>query len=277
MGNTPIIVPLWPDGAPGSEDWTQQEEEAAIHEGIKVVRNVAQPSLTVYLPDPEVATGTAAVVCPGGAFHMLSIDMEGHDVAAWLAGKGIAAAVLKYRLIYTGDDFPEVVGRHLEDPDEMIRLFDPLKPMLLADGQQAIRLLRSRASEWHINPDRIGMIGFSAGGTVTVNVALEHDAESRPDFAGAIYSAWTNDVPVPRDAPPLFILCAADDEMASPISLQLFSAWRAAGHPAELHIYAQGGHGFGMRTLGNPSDRWIERFHEWLGAQNLLLTHRTRR
>jgi acetyl esterase/lipase len=264
------VIPLWPGGAPGSEDWTQREQVSYMPSGLKVVRDVAQPALTAYLPDPAAANGTAVIVCPGGAFHFLSIDMEGTDVARWLNARGVAAFVLKYRLLYTGDDFPEVVGRRLGDQPTMDRLMDDLRPLIHADGLQAVRVVRQRASEWGVAPDRIGMIGFSAGSSVTVSVALEHDAESRPDFAGAIYSAGFKDVPLPADAPPLFVLCAGDDAMAAPISVRLYSDWRAAGHSAELHIYSTGGHGFGMQVKGLPSDTWIERFGDWLGVLGLL-------
>ena len=266
----PTVIALWPGGAPGSEDWTHQEEETVVRDDLRVVRNVVQPSLTVYLPDPAVATGTAVIICPGGAYHLLAIDMEGTDVARWLNKRGIAAGVLKYRLVRTGDDFPEIVQKHLDDQETMGRLMEPMWPLLTADGQQAVRVVRSHAAEWGIAPDRIGMIGFSAGSSVTINVALEHDSESRPSFAAAIYSAGTNDIPVPDDAPPLFILCADDDDMASPISIRLYSDWRASGHPAELHIYAQGGHGFGMTPQDLPTDSWIERLHEWLCAQGMI-------
>ncbi len=261
-----MIIPLWPDGAPGSEGWTQQEEESLIPPALKVVRNVTQPTLTAYLPDPALATGTAVIVCPGGASHFLSIDMEGIDVARWLSSRGIAAFVLKYRLVRTGDDFPAEVWEALADRDVMAERMASLRPLILADGQQAVHIVRARANRWGIAPGRIGMLGFSAGGTVTANVALQHDDGSRPDFAAVIYGAGHRDAPVPADAPPLFVLCAADDQMAAPLSVRLYEEWRAAGHPAELHIYAQGGHGFGMRKQGLPSDTWIERFADWLTA-----------
>lgn len=262
----PTIIALWPDGAPGSEGWTQQEEETLIPPSLKVVRNVAQPTLTAYLPDPALETGTAVIVCPGGGYHFLSIDMEGTDVARWLNARGIAAFVLKYRLIRTGDDFPAEVWEALGDRAVMAERMASLRPLILADGQQTVRLVRERAPEWGLAPDRIGMLGFSAGGTVTSSVAFEHDAGSRPDFAAVIYGAGRTDVPVPDDAPPLFVLCAADDQMAAPLSVRLYEDWQTAGHPAELHIYAQGGHGFGMREQGLPSDTWIERFADWLAA-----------
>lgn len=267
----PTAIPLWPHGAPGSEDWTQQEQETVIPPGLKVVRNVTQPTLTAYLPGPSAANGTATIVCPGGGFHFLSIDMEGTDVARWLNARGVAAFVLKYRLIRTGDDFPAGVWENLSNPVKMAKRMKPLRPLLTADGQQAIRLVREHASEWGIAADRIGIVGFSAGGAVTVNVALEHDAGSRPDYAAAIYAGAREDVPIPADAPPLFVLCAGDDQMVTPShSVRLYADWTAAGHPAELHIYSRGGHGFGMRKQGLPSDTWIERFGDWLQVQGLL-------
>ncbi len=269
---TPHVIPLWPDGAPGSEDWTWQEQETVIPPSLKVVRNVTRPTLTAYLPDSVNENRTAVVVCPGGAFHFLSIDMEGHDVARWLCARGVAAFVLKYRLIRTGDNFPAEVWERLSNREQMdgLVLMRTLTPLITADGQQAIRVVRGRAAEWGIAPNRVGIMGFSAGGSVTVNTALQHDKASRPDFAAPIYSGGWAPAPVPTDAPPLFLLCAGDDEMAVTYSLRLYADWKAAGHPVELHIYAKGGHGFGMNKQGLPSDSWIERVAEWLQAQGFL-------
>ena len=147
-----------------------------------------------------------------------------------------------------------------------------LTPLVLADGQQAVRVVRRRAADWGLSPQRIGMMGFSAGGRVTESVALQHDADTRPDFAAVIYGAGKGGPPVPADAPPLFVLCADDDLMASPRSVRLYSDWKAAGHPVELHIYSKGGHGFGMTKQGLPTDSWIERFGDWLQTQGLLET-----
>lgn len=265
-------IPLWTDGAPGSEGWTQPEEETFVRgrepgDEIRVARNVTQPTLTMYPADPKAANGTALIVCPGGAYHFLAIDLEGCSVARWLNKKGITAFVLRYRLIQTGDDFPEVVSARIEDGEAMERVMGPLWPLILADGQQAVRQVRKRAAEWNVSPNKIGMIGFSAGGSVTVNVLLEHDDSSRPDFAAAIYSAGFSRAAVPEDAPPLFILCADDDDMASPLSIELYSGWRAAKRPVELHIFSRGGHGFGLKKQELPSDAWIERFYEWLGTE----------
>ena len=264
----PKAIPLWPDGAPGSEDWTQQEQETVLPppESIKVVHNVTEPTLTAFLPNPSVASGTAIIVCPGGAFHMLAIDHEGLDVAHWLSARGVAAFVLKYRLVPTAmreEDFVKQI-QSLPEPNKLKELTRQIEPLAIADGQQAMKVVRQHASQWGIAPDRIGMMGFSAGGRVTVGVALEHDAQSRPHFAAAIYGALWEEIIVPADAPALFIALANDDEIAVEPSVALYRAWRAAGQPVELHIYAQGGHGFGMRKQGLPADHWIDRFGEWL-------------
>ena len=266
----PLVIPLWSDGEIDTTGWDQPEGIAYTEHGLKVIRNVSRPTLTVYLPDPATATGTGVVVAPGGAYHFLAYEHEGIDVARWLNERGIAAFMLKYRLVQTGGDFPQCVGENLDDPQKRAATIEPLFPMITDDGCQAVRLVRSRAAEWGLNPARIGMMGFSAGGFVTLSTALHYDAASRPDFAAPIYSAPPREAPVPADAPPLFLLCAADDDMASAVSTQYYAAWRAAGRPVELHIYAQGGHGFGMRTEGLPSDTWIERFVEWLKAQKML-------
>lgn len=148
--------------------------------------------------------------------------------------------------------------------ERIIELFERITPLAIADGLQAMRVVRGRAAEWGLNPGRIGIMGFSAGGVVTTGVASSYDADSRPDFAAPIYPAPWGDGSVPADAPPLFLAMAADDAMAVGASLPLFSAWRAAGRSAELHIYASGGHGFGMLPKGIPADGWIDRFGEWL-------------
>jgi acetyl esterase/lipase len=264
------VILLWPEGAPGSQDWTQVEEELYLPPDLKVVRNVTQPSLTVYPADLAKADGTAVIVCPGGALHFLSIDKEGTDVARWLAAHGVTAFVLRYRLLRTGEDVLAETEAHLSDRETMARLMQPLMPLLQADGQQALRLVRQRAAAWGILPERVGMLGFSAGGDFTVNTVLDNPMELRPNFAGVIYPAVFEQVVAPPDAPPLFLLCADDDDMATTGSLHLYSAWKAVNRPVEMHIYAQGGHGFGMQPQGLPSDTWIDRFGDWLGAQGLL-------
>jgi acetyl esterase/lipase len=273
-------IPLWPNAAPGSETWTQLEKESwtPAESAIRFcfVRNVTQPTLRVFLPEPSINTGTAVIVCPGGALHVLAVDHEGYDVARWLNARGIVAFVLKYRLLETPDDDAESEAymQKAMSNDQAMRDFSlQHKPFALADGQQAIQLVRERAFEWNLRPDRIGMMGFSAGGFVTTCVALEHDASSRPDFVAPIYAAIWEDPVAPKNAAPMFLALASNDgfgELMISSSLKLYRAWQVAGVPVELHAYAQGEHGFGMRVQGLPSDSWIERFYDWLENQGLV-------
>jgi acetyl esterase/lipase len=263
------VITLWPDGAPGSEQWTQQEQEIVSPEtGMLITHNIAQPTLTAYLPDRGTANGTAVIVCPGGGFHYLEVEKEGSDMARWLNACGITAFVLRYRLIRTGDDFMAEMRQNLDNIGKMAELMVPMRPLLLADAQQAVRLVRQHAGEWGIKQNRIGIMGFSAGGTVTTIVALLHDAGSRPDFIAPIYSGPGAEVPVPPDAPPMFLVCADDDGLV-PHTVRLYSDWKAAGRPVEMHIYSQGGHGFGLRPHGLPADTWTDRFGDWLKLQGL--------
>jgi acetyl esterase/lipase len=258
------VVPLWPAGTLDASAAYRTESDEILPNGLPVVRNVTRPSLTVFLPDPATATGTAVIIAPGGAYHFLAYDHEGLKVARWLNEHGIAAFMLKYRLVHTGDDFPQCVDEHLRDKEQMAFYCGPVYPQITADGCRAVALVREQAAGWGVDPQRVGIMGFSAGGFVTLSTALQYDSASRPDFAAPIYSAPPLEAPIPADAPPLFLLCAADDEMASAVCHEYYGKWKSAGHPIEMHIYAKGGHGFGMNPLGLPVDNWIERFGEWL-------------
>jgi acetyl esterase/lipase len=275
------VVPIWPGSAPGSENWTQKETTFLSPQKETWVRNVTKPTLTVYLPARGKADGTAIVVCPGGAFLFLAWEHEGTQVAEWLSARGVAAFVLKYRLIDTGatdEDYKrisaEVMGsdrqagaaRHYEPPAAMAVDI----PLADEDGRQAIRYVREHAAEWGVNPHRIGIMGFSAGGVVATEAAFKYDAASRPDFVGGIYAPVFGEVTAPADAPPLFIACANDDPISNKAAVKLMAAWQAAGRPVEAHVYSKGGHGFGMHKQGLPSDHWIDRFGDWLNAQGLL-------
>lgn len=277
-GTAPEVIPLWPGGAPGSEGWTQRETEspAPWDAKVKLVRNVVRPTLTVYRPDRAKASGAAVIVAPGGGFRFLSWASEGTRVAEWLARRGHAAFVLKYRTIDTGATEKEFVAnvnammdrlgqegpssRDILDPD-----MQKMSGLAAEDARQAVRAVRERAGSLGVAPDRIGLLGFSAGAIATVEAALSHDAASRPDFAAPIYGAPMRRVTPPDDAPPLFVVWASDDPLISPVrGTDLYLAWYGAGKPAELHVYATGGHGFGLGDRGLPADRWIERFEEWL-------------
>jgi acetyl esterase/lipase len=278
------VIPVWPGAAPGSEEWAQKEVEYLSSGKQKMVRNVVRPTLTAYLPDRSKANGTAVIVCPGGGFHFLSWESEGTKVAEWLQERGVAAFVLKYRLLNTGateEEYQKKVAELFRSIDQRMkgaestpRPPDPERARIVtlaaADGRQAMKVVRQRAAEWGIAPDRIGILGFSAGAAVTMGVVMDHDAESRPAFAAPIYGGSAGNGAVPADAPPLFVLVAHDDALAAGSSVKLYSDWKAAGKSAELHIYSKGGHGFGMNKRGLPVDHWIERFGDWLDTQGLL-------
>lgn len=263
----PHVIPVWPDGAPDADLWRNAgpELERPRWENSRLVRNVSQPTLTAFLPDPAIANGhgTGIIVCPGGAFHFLMVDKEGTEIATWLNARGVAVFVLKYRVFPTSND-DEAFLQIARDPLPHRPNMDTVRPLAVADGLQAVRTVRQQAARWGINPDRLGMLGFSAGGYVTAGVATEYDAESRPSFAAPIYALW-HERPIPVDAPPLFLATAADDDLVDAAnSVALYTAWRAAGRHAELHIYAQGGHGFALWPQGLPVDGWMDRFWEWM-------------
>ena len=266
------VIPLWPQGAPGSEDWTQEERESRNPgDGTRVIRNVTEPTLIAYFPEPALANGSAVIVAPGGAFLFLTIDNEGTDVARWLNARGIAVFVLKYRLVPTATEdtaFWQQVMTFLDGDSEGREINQEIKALAVADGLQAVKIVRSRAEEWGIIPHKIGFLGFSAGAMVTLGVATGYNVERRPDFAAPIYGPSVDAAVIPADAPPLFIVAAADDPLLPATgSANLYSAWTDAGHLAELHIYAEGGHGFGMKQQHLPIDGWIERFGEWIQSE----------
>lgn len=270
----PEVLPLWPDGAIGSESWKNPEKEYSFSEpwAHRIIRNVSNPTLTIFLPEPDAATGTGVIVCPGGGHHFLAIDHEGYDVARWLNTHGIAAFVLKYRVIQTPDDEAEfLIAR--ENMGESLQNNMPTHlPIVIADGQQALRVVRRHANEWGLNPKRIGMMGFSAGAHLTALVTIVSESDIRPDFIAPIYGGlwgWGASE-VKADLPPLFAAIASDDLLALDVCVGLYSAWIAAKNSAELHCYASGGHGFGMIPQGLPTDTWIERFYEWLGALGMV-------
>jgi len=274
------VLPLYSGSAPGSEHATQHEIRSPVL-GEERVRNVTHPTLTAYLPTDNQATGTAVVIAPGGGFLMLSIQSEGEQVAKWLAARGIAAFVLKYRLNPTPDDGAAFQEQLLElmqsardqDTAKSVGKTEGAK-QAMADGLEAVRLVRQHAAEFGVSPDRIGFLGFSAGGMIAMNLATTYGADSRPNFVGSIYGALPEDHAVPEDAPPLFLAVAADDPLLAGASAPIFTAWRAKNKQAEMHVFQHGGHGFGLKQTGNSSDHWIDEFKWWMQSQGLLKTAR---
>jgi acetyl esterase/lipase len=266
----PDVVRLWPGQAPGTEGWRAAEEEVDVtlpNVGkIHVITNVTVPTVTVFRPAKGRANGTAMVVLPGGSFRALAWDVDGLETGQWLAGKGITAFVLKYRVCPPVDG--ESFGESLQD---FARATQKRRAIAVADAEQAIRFIRAHARQYAIVPKRVGIIGFSAGAMATVEVALAKDPAVRPDFAAPMYGAALTAEEPGKAAPPLFIAAAQDDpQLPATNSADIFARWTKAGRPAELHIYEQGGHGFGFRRHGTTSDTWPAAFEAWLRTHGLL-------
>jgi len=270
---------IWPaddaGAGTGSGEPKEQESVASWHQ--RFVRNVTRASVDVYLPEPSRANGAAMIVCPGGGFRFLTMEGEGEQVEHWLNQRGIAAFILHYRLKPTPrSDLlfyirmlielpPLFSGKGIKDKQSFMSLEAPA----IADGTQAVRFVRSEAATWHLAPDRIGVLGFSAGGVVAVGASLAAEPKDRPDFAAALYSGPLDIGSVPADAPPLFMGAAADDPLTALGTQPIAAAWKAGGAPVELHVYQKGGHGFGMQKKGTDSDRWVDDFSAWLEARGL--------
>lgn len=259
------VVRIWPGVAPGSENWTHTERVAEDTPIGTVVFNVVTPTLRAYLPEPTNATGTGVIIAPGGAFVALAIDLEGNQVARWLQQKGIAAFVLKYRTMEKRQE-----GIPTMNMDEAGKYG-------IADGIQALKVVRRHAAKWGLSPDRLGFLGFSAGAMVTSGTVLQENAAGRPNFAAMIYGAPFGVMPaIPHnELPPIFLAWAQDDAVTLKPVVKFYGALTSAGHKPEVHVFSAGGHGFGMRKQGTSSDHWIDAFYYWLEAQGLTTSART--
>ena len=262
----PKEILLWPNGAPGSEGKTGKEKVRISEEGDHVISNIHNPSITAYLPSREKSTGSAVIIVPGGGHRELWIDHEGYNEAKWLSDRGIAAFVLKYRLAKDSN------STYTIDKDE------------LADIQRAIRLVRSRVKEWSLDTARIGVMGFSAGGEVAALSAMKFDYgkenandpidrnSSRPAFQALIYPGNSSRFEVVTNAPPVFLVGGYNDraDIAQGIA-EVYIKYKKANVPAELHIYSNAGHGFGMREKNKGAVAgWIDRFYEWLSDRGFV-------
>lgn len=259
------IINIWPGPAPGTEHWNITE-----YVGENSVTNVTLPTLTVFRPEPGRVNGTAVIVVPGGEFQGLAIKLESTSTAQWLAARGITAFALKYRVKYTpGFELP--AGDRFDESEHTLATG---RRIAVADALQAMRYLRANAEDYDIDPDRIGMIGFSAGAMTTMGVIMAGKPDARPDFAAAIYGSMIGDTP-PQDGPPLFIVHAQDDPSV-PVakSVEIYSNWTAAGLPVELHIFETGGHGFGAIEGGQPTDLWLDAFDAWLRQHGWIASDR---
>jgi acetyl esterase/lipase len=262
----PSIMFLWPNGAPGSEGKMAPETVRVTPEGDHVVSGVHRPSITVYLPSKDKATGASVVIIPGGGHAELWMDHEGYRVGQWLIDHGVAAFVVKYRLAKQPGSNYTIDGNELPDV------------------QRAIRLVRSRASEWSIDPKRIGVMGFSAGGELAALASTRYDRgnaggadaidrqSSKPSFQALIYPGIPHEMKFSRETPPAFLLCGGDDRPGISGGLpELYLEMKRSGISAELHVFAGVGHGFGLReTNHGPVAGWLDLFYGWLGKQGFL-------
>ncbi|MBI5757479.1 MAG: alpha/beta hydrolase [Planctomycetales bacterium] len=268
------VIDVWPGKAPGETKEIGPEEIQPAKPGENPpttrITNVSRPTLHVFPAPKEKRNGAAIVICPGGGFRILAWDKEGTEVAAWANSIGVTAIVLKYRT---------------PTAERQPRWQAPLQ-----DTQRAISLVRSQAAEWNVDPARIGVLGFSAGGEIASLAAVRYgkrDYESldvldnvscRPDFAVLIYPAGIidekgelkSDYQVSKETPPIFFAHAFNDGVKCEASVQLFLALKKAGVASELHVYSAGGHGFGLRPSAHPAATWPKRCEEWLGASGVL-------
>jgi len=284
-GQRAEVIRLWPNGAPsvipgvGAESTFQPPQGLAA--GTTMLRNVSDPTLTVFRPADGRSNGVGVIVVPGGGWRILAWEHEGVDVARWLAGRGYTAFLLKYRVMGTPED-PAQFAAAMAAQDQ--QLAAPL-PALMApralsdlvkdeatvqarevaadDGRRALEIARERAADLGLRADAIGMVGFSAGAFLVADVAMEPKGPP-PAFVAPIYGGDTRGRPVAADAPPLFTVIAHDDRLLFRMVEGLYLAWTDADRSAELHIFARGAHGFGMVRQGFPSDRWVDLFGDWL-------------
>lgn len=262
----PLVIPLWPSGAPGSEGKTNARVVRVTDEGERVVSSVHQPSLTVYLPSRDRANGAAIIVAPGGGHRELWTDHEGHNVAKWLSERGVAGFVLEYRLARETNSAYTIEGH------------------ALADMQRALRLVRSRSTVWGVDPARLGVMGFSAGGEVAALACMRYDdgkpdatdaierQGSKPAFQALIYPGRSGTIVPATNSPPVLLICGANDRADISEGLaNVYLKFKQARVPAELHIYAGVGHGFGLRDrLRGAVAGWPTRMWEWMDQLGFL-------
>ncbi|MEM7329519.1 MAG: alpha/beta hydrolase [Pseudomonadota bacterium] len=268
-------LPLYEGEAPGSEG-TSLEEVWRNAGTERWANNVTRPTLLPVLPEDPAATRAAVIVVPGGGFQFVSMDNEGYPIADWLADRGVAAFVLKYRTMETPATQEGYVA-HMnalwspQPGDPQIDMTQGI-PFAVADAQAALGIVQARADEWGYDADKIGMLGFSAGAMTTLGVTLaDDDAAPKPAYIGYIYGPMAGiDVPADRSLPPMFNALAADDQLFRGQGFGLVEDWQATGAAVEFHYYQSGGHGFGSYKRGVPADGWFDQFVRWMGSQGLM-------
>ena len=277
------VLQVWPGKPPGAQSSTLKESVMAVpHTNLHLVRNVGEPTLTVFQPKSGNPSKTAVIIAPGGGFRVLAIDQEGYWVAEWFAQHGITAFVLKYRLAPTPQTDEEVLpgGRVPAPPAPgaaaapnpmMIPLPAETQPNAVADGLQAIKLVRSDAAKWGIAPDRVLFMGFSAGAALTAGTMLAPDAAQRPNYVGIMYGGPIGGpMPaIPANTPPAFLAVAEDDPLAGAAEIKFFDALREAKSTPEMHVFRSGQHGFSMMLRNGTSDHWIDELYWWMTSYGL--------
>jgi endo-1,4-beta-xylanase len=255
----PAEIHLWPNGAPGFESRAQEKEVVTMRGSSPVISNIHNPSIIPYLPAAGTVPTAAVIVAPGGGHRFLTMDSEGYNVGQWLSERGVATFVLKYRLAHESNSVYKVEVHALQD------------------AQRAIRLVRSRAKEWNINPNAVGILGFSAGGEIAALAGAKYDdgmadasdpvdrLSCRPDFQALIYPGGSRNITVSSNSPPAFLACASDDRPDISEGLPaVYLKFKQAHVPVELHIYTLGGHGFGVRNRPMAVSSWQARFYDWM-------------
>jgi acetyl esterase/lipase len=271
----PNAIPLYKGTAPGSENATQTEVWSLAFGKEKWVRNITRPTLTPFLPKKGKANGAAVLVIPGGGFQFVSISNEGWPIAQWLADRGVAAFVLKYRVEQTpvsAAEFGAAMAARFQAPrtdegpsPEMLAAIE----LARADAQTALRMIRGNAAKWGIDPKRVGMLGFSAGAMTTMATTLANDPTARPNFIAPIYGFMTPVAP-PQNPQPMFAALASDDPLFGNQGFGLIESWKKAGGSVELHFYEGGNHGFGAQKKGTTSDHWFDQYMAWMKAKGFL-------
>ena len=263
----PQIVRLWPNGIPNS--WPSPSGAEKIEErgkdGVKdrAVSNVTDPTIEVYLPEPAVRNGAAVLIAPGGGYVRMAYDKEGVEVARWLNSIGIAGVVLKYRL----PELPKDAAARRAAMFGDAAIGEKIVRVSLEDASEAMKIIRSNAAKWNIDKDRVGMMGFSAGGHLTALMGVRESEAVRPNFLALIYAAIPEVINVGKDTPQSFFVHASDDPaVPTDSSIHFYQALRKQKIPAELHIFSEGGHGFGIKKSGKTSEHWPARFEAWFKA-----------
>lgn len=268
----PLAIPLYQGAAPGSEKASYPEVWTLAFGKEQWVRNVTHPTLTPFLPAKGKETGTAVLVIPGGGFQFVSISNEGWPVAQWLADRGIAAFVLKYRVERTDDNeaaFAKAIMARFQAPRTDAPMPDGMAATIVlarTDAQTALRMIRGNAKKWNIDPAKIGMVGFSAGAMTTLATTLANDPSAMPAFVAPIYGPMEA-VTLAAAPPPMFAALAADDPLFGKQGFGLVESWTKAGGSAEMHFYSAGGHGFGAQKKGTTSDLWFDQLITWMKAK----------